>query len=105
MALVIGTIIAFVFLEWPWRWLVIVPLALIEVFEIMLWLHWRGVRSVTGPEAIVGARGRTVTDCRPEGQVRVKGQLWRAHCAEGADSGEDVVVTKVSGLRLEVARR
>jgi membrane protein implicated in regulation of membrane protease activity len=105
MGLVIGTILSFMFLDPPWRYLVLVPLAAWEVFEIWIWLRWRRVRSITGSEAIVGAIGRALTDCRPHGQVRVKGQIWRAHCPEGVDEGSDVVVTAYEGLELTVAPR
>ena len=38
------------------------------------------------------------------GQVRVQGELWRAHCPEGADSGDRVRIVGLDGLTLEVAR-
>ncbi len=105
MGFVIGTLLSFAFLDPPWRYLALIPLALWEVFEIYLWLKWRGVRSITGREAYVGAQGRAISDCRPTGQVRVKGQIWRAYCADGVDEGDDIVVKGVHGLRLEVAPR
>jgi membrane protein implicated in regulation of membrane protease activity len=43
--------------------------------------------------------------CRPEGQVRVHGELWRARCEEGADAGDEVVVERLEdGLTLIVTR-
>jgi membrane protein implicated in regulation of membrane protease activity len=38
----------------------------------------------------------------PEGQVRVAGELWRATCRGGAATGDEVVVTAVRELELEV---
>ena len=105
MGLVIGTFLSFMFLDPPWRYLVLIPLAAWEAFEIWIWLRWRKVRSITGAEAIVGATGRALTDCRPDGQVRVRGQIWRAHCSEGVDAGTDVVVSSFEGLRLTVVPR
>ena len=103
MSLVLGTILSFIFLDPPWRYLALIPIALWELFEIYLWLKWRNVRSITGAETYVGDTARAVTDCKPDGQVRFRGQLWRAHCSEGgAEVGDDVVVTAVDGLRLEV---
>jgi membrane protein implicated in regulation of membrane protease activity len=103
MGLVIGTLLSFMFLDPPWRYLAIIPLALWEIFEIYLWVKWRKVRSITGIEAYVGATGRAISDCKPDGQVRVKGQIWRAHCVDGVEAGDDVVVQAVDGLRLTVA--
>jgi membrane protein implicated in regulation of membrane protease activity len=42
--------------------------------------------------------------CRPDGQVRLNGELWEARCAEGADRGETVRVTGREGLKLVVER-
>lgn len=105
MSLVVGTLLSFIFLDPPWRYLTIIPLALWEVFEIYLWLKWRKVKSITGAETYVGAVGRAVTDCNPNGQVRVRGQLWRAYCPEGAEAGDEIEVQAVDGLRLEVRPR
>ncbi|MBA3628666.1 MAG: hypothetical protein H0W55_03175 [Actinobacteria bacterium] len=103
MILVIGTLLSFTFLEVPWRYVVLLPLALLEVADVLLWLRWRRVRSVTGAEGLRGARGRALTDCRPDGQVGIRGQIWKAHCAEGAGRGDDVVVRGLEGLCLQVA--
>jgi len=92
-------------LEPPWRYIVIFPLAAWEAFEIMLWLKWRGVKSITGVEAFVGSTGRAVTDCKPDGQVRVRGALWRARCPQGVDAGDHIVVEAIDGLVLTVAPR
>jgi len=105
MGLVIGTILSFIFLDPPWRYLVIIPLAAWEAFEIFLWLKWRGVKSITGVEAFIGSTGRAVTDCRPVGQVQVRGALWQARCARGVDAGDHIVVEGIDGLVLTVAPR
>jgi membrane protein implicated in regulation of membrane protease activity len=47
--------------------------------------------------------GVAITDCDPEGQIKVKGQIWKARCAEGVIAGSTVRVTAVDGLRLDVA--
>jgi membrane-bound serine protease (ClpP class) len=103
MGFIIATILALVFLDTPWNWVVIGFAAAWEGFEIMLWLKYRKRRSITGAEAIVGTHGRALTDCRPDGQVRVKGQIWNAHCARGARAGDDVVVESIDGIHLVVA--
>jgi membrane protein implicated in regulation of membrane protease activity len=101
---IIGATLAFVFLDPPWRYLVIAALLLIDVAEIFIWLRWRKRKSITGVENIVDARGEVVSDCTPDGQVKVRGQIWSATCAEGARAGDAIVVTEVSGIRLTVAR-
>ena len=103
MSFVIGLILSLIFLEWPERLFVIVPLAFLELAEIALWLRWRKRKSITGAEAILGTTGKAIIDCRPTGQVMLKGQIWKAHCRTGVEANEDVVVTGVDGITLEVA--
>jgi membrane protein implicated in regulation of membrane protease activity len=43
-------------------------------------------------------------ECRPVGSVRIRGELWKAHCPEGASAGDRVRVTGLHGLTLEVER-
>src|ERR687895_431636 len=105
MSLIVGTILAFMFLEWPWRGLVVLGLFLVEGVEIWLWLKLWKMPSSTGVEAMVGAHGRAVTDCNPEGQVRIKGQLWRAPCPVGVRGGGHITLTALRGLELEVTER
>ena len=75
----------------------------IEIGEAGLWIRLsRRVRPATGVEALVGAEGVAASDCRPDGSVRVRGELWGAVCSEGVSAGEPIVVESVSGLTLRV---
>jgi membrane-bound ClpP family serine protease len=103
VSLVIAVVLSWLFLQPPWRYVVVAGALLFEIFEIWLFLHLRGVRSITGPEAMIGAVGHTVTDCKPSGQARIRGQYWQVTCDEGAETGDEIVVRKVNGLRLVVA--
>lgn len=98
----IGIILALVFLEWPLKGIVIGVLALFEIVEISIFLKWRRTRSMTGAEGMIGASGVAIDDCTPDGQVRVKGGIWKARCDAGARAGQAVTVTAVDGLVLEV---
>ncbi len=102
MGLVIVTVLAFIFLDWPWRAVAIAAAFAYEGLEILLWLKWRRKKSITGAEGLLGATGKAITDLRPGGQVRVRGGIWNAHCTDGVSAGEEVVVEAVEGLRLEV---
>lgn len=101
----IGIILAVILLDGGFRVAAIVALLVFEAIEIFIWLRWRKRRSITGAETMVGERGLVVSDCRPSGQVKVRGQLWSARCLDGdAAVGESVIVMAVHGLKLEVAR-
>jgi len=64
------------------------------------------LRPRVAPEAIVGREGKVVRSLAPEGYVKVQGVLWKATCGESAlESGDEVVVVAVEGLRLIVCRK
>ena len=105
MTTVIGGILAILFVDPPWRWLIIGALLLTDVVEIAIWLKWRNKKSITGIDSMVGAEGRAMTPLDPDGQVKVRGQVWSAHASERVEVGDDVTVTAVDGLKLEVAPR
>jgi membrane-bound serine protease (ClpP class) len=78
----------------------------IELGEAAFWIRLSRRRTpAIGAEGLIGAEGVVVTVCRPEGQVRVRGERWQALCSEGADAGDRVVVDGVSGLTLQVRRK
>jgi membrane-bound serine protease (ClpP class) len=78
----------------------------IELGEAAFWIRVsRRLRPRVGAEALVGAEGVAVSDCRPSGRVRVQGEVWRAVCRDGVDAGDLVVVLGVSELTLQVRRK
>lgn len=105
MSLVIGVLIGFAFLDSPERWFLIAGALAWEGFEIALFLKWRKVKARSGHETLVGAKGIALTDCRPEGQAKIRGQIWKVVCPEGAERGRAVEVTSTDGLTLTVTAR
>ena len=103
MAFVVALTLGFIFLDGWMRYALIAGGALIEIVEIFVWLRWRKVGPRSGVETMVGMTGVAITDCDPEGQIKVKGQIWKARCVEGVIAGSTVRVTAVDGLRLDVA--
>jgi membrane protein implicated in regulation of membrane protease activity len=99
----IGIILTIIFLDGWLRVAVIAALIVFEGIEIWIWLRWRKKRSITGAETVVGGQALVLTECRPSGQVKFRGQVWGATCPQGAGVGEAVVITAVRGVRLEVA--
>ena len=102
MAFVVALILGFLFLDGAWRYAVIAGGALIELVEISIWLRWRKVGAKQGIETMVGLTGVAISDCTPDGQVKVKGEIWKSHCDAGVEAGDNVRVVAVEGLRLEV---
>ena len=91
------------FLPDPWRLILLVAAAVVEVGELYLWIRFlRRYRVTTGAEGMVGQRGEVISRCDPVGRVRVRGEIWNARCASVAEAGELVVVADVDGLTLVV---
>jgi membrane-bound serine protease (ClpP class) len=63
-------------------------------------------RQVSGREGMLGLKGEVVQDLKPKGVVKVKDEYWQARSSGGGDiaAGEEVEVTGIEGLRLEVRR-
>lgn len=102
---VIGGVLAVLFLPWPWWLVTVAVLAVIDAADVLIWLGMRRRRPLTGPESLVGERGRLAGP----GRVRIRGTSYPARLAEeeGAPAGgegEAVEVVGVDGLTLLVRR-
>jgi membrane protein implicated in regulation of membrane protease activity len=103
MLLVVSLLLAVFVLDEPWNWVAVVVGGTLEFGESWFYVRWsQRRRPQVGVEALVGREAVVASDCRPDGQVRVAGELWRAQCEQGASAGEAVVVTAVEGLTLAV---
>jgi membrane-bound serine protease (ClpP class) len=89
----------------PWNAIGFVACLLLFGGEVVLWNRTvRRRRATAGAETLVGQTASVVAECRPEGQVRLAGEIWEARSEEGAEQGETVVVTGRDGLALLVER-
>ncbi len=87
-------------------------IALLIVFLLILvgLAIWRIVltyrrQATTGREDIVGKKGTVKETLNPEGMLLFQGELWTAVSESGTISpGEEVVITKVDGLKLIVRK-
>jgi membrane protein implicated in regulation of membrane protease activity len=100
-----AVIAAILWVDSPWSWVLIGVAAVVEVGESFAWLAWsRRRRAKVGAEALIGKEAIVVMPCRPEGQVRLQGEIWSARCEEGADVDERVRVRSLDGITLIVTR-
>ena len=103
MFLVLAILLAIFVIPEPWGWLVIGIAALAEVVETVVWMRILGREPArAGPEALFGVAGRVTVPCYPDGEVRVRGEAWRARSNPGADLGEQIVVRGRDGIVLLV---
>jgi membrane-bound serine protease (ClpP class) len=111
IALVLGSVmlidspssLEFVSLSWS----VIIPsvvcTALFFLFAIGMGIRAQRLTPSTGQEGLVGEVGEALTDLRPDGQVRVHGEIWRAVTSgPPVARGTRVVVEAVENLSVRV---
>ncbi|HVD26437.1 MAG TPA: NfeD family protein [Gaiellaceae bacterium] len=96
MLLLLAILAAVFLLPSPWNYVAVIVAAAVELAEVKVFLWYSRRRgATTGAEALVGEEGRVVAACRPVGQIRVVGELWRARCEDGAGPGDRVVVDEL----------
>ncbi len=61
---------------------------------------------LAGREELVGKTAEVKTVMEPKGTVFIQGERWAAISEEGrVEPGEEVIITKVDGLKLWVAKK
>ena len=89
-----------------WIALVIAALVLFLAFIVRAVVLSRRIRQQTGREGMVGEVAVARTPLDPRGTVFTHGELWEAILDQGrAEPGEEVVITKVEGLKLRVTKK
>ena len=103
-----------------WRWalpdfgielpfaLLITAMAAWAVFSTWLFIFTTRTlkrQAQAGLPSMVGTRGKAAGTLNPEGQVKIRGELWGAISDEGKiDAGEEVVIVGQDGLKLSVRK-
>ena len=85
---------------------VVVIVAAFVVLVIRAIVRGQRRRVATGEEGLVGKFAVAKTELNPKGTVLVEGELWSASVDDGmVVPGEEVIVTKVEGLKLVVTKK
>jgi membrane-bound serine protease (ClpP class) len=95
-------------LEVNWWVIAIVAVVIAGVFLFVVGAIIRSQRRrpVTGREGIIGKVAVAQTELDPTGMVLVEGETWTARTdGDRIERGEEVVVTKIEGLKLEVTKK
>jgi membrane-bound serine protease (ClpP class) len=86
--------------------LVVILTALFFLFAITFAIKAQRKKPVTGPEGIVGELGIAFSNLKPNGEVKVHGEIWNAESIDGEiNKGEEISVTKITNLKLFVKRK
>jgi len=85
---------------------VTIVVAAFIVFVIGAIVRGQRRQIATGAEALVGKVAAAQTRLDPKGTVLVEGEHWKARVDSGrVEPGEEVIVTKVDGLKLVVSKK
>jgi len=81
---------------------VVASLALVIIYGIRA--HRQQI--FAGREELIGRVAEVATVMEPKGMVRIEGEQWAAILDKGrAEPGEEVIITKVEGLKLRVTNK
>jgi membrane-bound serine protease (ClpP class) len=91
----------------PWFISIVAIIILVFLVFVVIWVVHAHQRQVTvGREGLVGKTAVVETALAPKGMVLVEGELWTAITDKGrAEPEEEVLITKVEGLRLRVTKK
>jgi membrane-bound serine protease (ClpP class) len=90
-------------------WLVVLIIIIVVAFIIFA-VYW-SIRAhkkkvFGGKEDLIGKTAVVETALEPKGVVHVEGELWTAVLDKGnAEPEEEVIITKVEGLKLTVTKK
>ena len=91
----------------PWL-IVVIAICAAALIALVVWLVVRAHQQkvAAGREDLVGMTAEVETDLNPKGIVLVEGERWAAILEKGrVKPGEEVIVTKVDGLKLRVVKK
>jgi membrane-bound serine protease (ClpP class) len=90
-------------------WIIAVIIVLVIAFLIFAVLRIMASyrqQATTGKEDLIGKTAEVKEALNPEGTILYQGDLWNAISESGRiESGEEVIITKVDGLRLSVTKK
>jgi membrane protein implicated in regulation of membrane protease activity len=91
----------------PWIFaLIIILIIIFIVVAVLLSLRTYRQKVAVGRENLVGRTATVEVPLKPTGVVLVEGERWTATLDTGrAGPGEEVIITKVAGLKLFVTRK
>ena len=90
-------------------WVIILAVVVVVAFIALVIVY--GIRAhqqqvSAGREELLGKVAEVTATMEPKGMVRVEGEQWAATLEKGrAEPGEEVLITKVEGLKLRVTKK
>ena len=92
-----------VFLPSPWNLVAFGVVGLLGIVELFAWNRTvRHCRKEVGAQTLIGREATVVSPCRPDGQVRLDGEIWAARSSSEAAIHDSVRVVGRDRLTLIV---
>ena len=86
--------------------LVIVSVIAFIAIAIIWGIRAHRHQALAGREELIGRTAEVLTTMEPKGTVFIEGERWTAISETGRmESGEEVIVTKINGLKMWVAKK
>jgi membrane-bound ClpP family serine protease len=91
----------------PWIIVIIVLCAITFLAVTVIWgMRAHRLRIAAGREELIGKTAEVKAALEPKGIVLVEGERWSAVSETGrVETGEEVIITKVDGLKLYVTKK
>ena len=91
----------------PWLIVIIILAVVLFIAASIYWGVRAHLRQVSaGREELVGKTAEAKTTLNPKGTVFIQGESWTAISETGrVNPGEEVLITKVDGLKLYVTKK
>ena len=91
----------------PWLIvLVIIAIIVSLIFVIIFGIRAHRQQVSAGREELIGKIAEATTAMNPKGTVLIQGERWTAILDKGrVEPGEEVIITKVEGLKLRVTKK
>ena len=89
-------------------WIIVLAVIIIifTIFVVNRAIRAHQLQVSVGKEDLIGRTATVDTALAPKGVVFIEGERWTATSDKGTvNSGEEVVVTKVDGLKLRVTKK
>lgn len=91
----------------PW----LIALVIIVTIALTVFVVWLSIRAhrhqaLAGREELIGKTAEVLTVMEPKGTVFIQGERWTAISeSDRIEPGEEVIITKVNGLKMWVIRK
>ena len=91
----------------PW----LIALVIIVTIALTVFVVWLSIRAhrhqaLAGREELIGKTAEVLTVMEPKGTVFIQGERWTAISeSDRIEPGEEVLITKVNGLKMWVTKK